>query len=642
MARLASQLSVDDVLGKHGIIEEFIPGFQPRQSQLEMANLIHQAILSKQHYAIEASTGIGKSFAYLVPAFLSNVKVVISTGTKNLQDQLFNKDLPLINKTIISGKKLALLKGRNNYCCPHRINLHRQQRRFQTRHMGSLFDALKQWSETTSTGDIAEFADIPENDSLWFYATSTSENCLGSDCPEFSGCYVVKARRKAQEADIIVINHHLFFSDQALKEEGFGELLPEVDVMIFDEAHQLPDVASHFFSRTLSKRQLDLLLKDIIDAQISEARESSEIQDACQQQQKSIDDFRLVLGQFSSRGEWKNIQHAPVIIKGIEELQTSFASLNEQLEAIKARGKDLASCFSRLQSIQQTLSDFLQAPDTLVSWYEWNERGFRLMLSPVEVSAPFRRQLDRNSFHSVLFTSATLSANQSFEYFTRRLGLDDIKCARFVSPFDYQRQALLYLPDNLPEPSSDRFAMAFIQECIDLIKATRGNCFILFTSYRMLTFCAQALATRIPNRLFIQGDKQRSELLQAYMKTPDSVLLGTSSFWEGIDVKGEKLKLVIIDKLPFKSPGDPVYKQRLQLVNKQGGNAFIDVQVPEAIISLRQGVGRLIRDSQDRGIVMIADNRIRLKPYGKQMLNSLPDMKISFDKSEVIDFASSL
>jgi ATP-dependent DNA helicase DinG len=642
MAKLASELTVKDVLGSEGIIEQFIPGFRTRQSQLEMAELIHESIQQKQHCAIEASTGIGKSFAYLVPAFLSKLKVVISTGTKNLQDQLYTKDLPLINKTIISGKKVALLKGRSNYCCPHRINKYRRQRRFQGHNMASLFDTLKHWSENTSTGDIAEFAELPENDSLWFYATSSSDNCLGSECPEFSGCFVMKARRKAQEADVIVINHHLFFSDQALKEEGFGELLPDVDVVIFDEAHQIPDVASHFFSRTLSKRQIDLALKDIVDAQVSEARESSEIQDFCQKHQKAADDLRLILGKFSNRSEWRNIQHAPAIVAAIDEMQATLQSLLEQLETIKSRGKDLASCHSRLKDIQQTLNDFLQPQDALVSWYEWNERSFRLMQSPVEVSEQFKRQLDRNQYKSVLFTSATLSANESFDYFTQRLGLDDIKCARFLSPFDYAQQAMLYLPETLPEPSSDQFSKAFIDECVALINATGGNCFILFTSYRMLSYSAQQLAKRIPNRLFIQGEKQRSELLHAYMQTPDSVLLGTSSFWEGVDVKGDKLKLVIIDKLPFKSPGDPVYKQRLQLVNKLGGNAFIDVQVPEATISLRQGVGRLIRDSLDRGLVMIADNRIRRKPYGKTMLNSLPDMKVTTRQSEALEFASKL
>lgn len=642
MAKLASELKVEDVLGVQGIIAQFIPGFKPRNSQLEMANLINDAIKHDKNYAIEASTGIGKSFAYLVPAFLSNVKVVISTGTKNLQDQLFKKDIPLINKTILSGKKLALLKGRSNYCCPHRINKYRQQRRFQSRHMAPLFDALKHWSETTQSGDISEFADIPENDSLWFFATSTSDNCLGGDCPEFSQCYVMKARKQAQEADIIVINHHLFFSDQALKEDGFGELLPEVDVLIFDEAHQLPDVASHFFSQSVSKRQIDLLLKDIVEAQVSEARESKELQQLCQDYQKAVDDFRLILGTFANRGEWRHIQHAPAIQGGLSDLETSYARLHQQLDTIKARGKDLASCFARLQALHKTLDDFLQPDETMVSWYEWNERSFRLMLSPIEVSSQFRSQMENNAFSSIIFTSATLSSNNSFDYFTRRLGIEDMQSFEFESPFDYQHQALLYLPEHMPEPSSEQFLHTFVEESVALIQATEGNCFILFTSYRMLTLCARMLQTRISNKLFVQGEKQRSELLQEYMNTAHAVLLGTSSFWEGVDVKGDKLKLVIIDKLPFKSPGDPVYKNRLQLTNKRGGNAFSDIQIPEAVIALRQGVGRLIRDSQDRGIVMIADSRLQTKSYGKTMINSLPSMRITHDQKQVLEFALNL
>lgn len=642
MVKLSSELSVDDVLGDQGIIQQYIPGFQPRKSQIAMARLIKDAIENGQSEVIEASTGIGKSFAYLTPAFLSNSKILISTGTKNLQDQLFTKDIPLIHKTIVSGKQLALLKGRSNYCCPYRIDKFRQQRRFQSHRLSPLFDALKNWSETSSTGDIAEFSELPENDSLWFYATSNSDNCLGGDCPDFANCFVVKARRKAQNADVIVINHHLFFSDQALKADGFGELLPEVDVLIFDEAHQLPDVASHFFGQGLTMRQFDMLMKDIIEAQISEARESKDIQDLCQLNKKAIADFRLVLGKFNPRGEWKHIQHAPDVTKGIDEIQAAMVDLLAALEQIKSRGKELASCFSRLENNQHILKDFLDPKESVVSWYEWNERSFRLMISPVEISQQFKQQLDRNSYKSVVFTSATLSSNHCYDYFTHRLGIDHLACSNFESPFDYQKQALLYLPQTFPQPSSNEFPEAFVNQCCELINATQGNCFILFTSYRMLTLAASMIRNRIKNRLFIQGEQQRSELLKDYLKTPHAVLLGTSSFWEGVDVKGDKLKLVIIDKLPFKSPSDPVYKQRLKLVSDQGGNAFNDVQIPEATISLRQGVGRLIRDINDRGLVMIADNRLLTKGYGKAMLKSLPDMKKVSTLEEALAYAERL
>jgi len=642
MTKLAAELSVADVLGNGGIISQHIPGFQARSSQLAMAELIHDAIKHRQSHVIEASTGIGKSFAYLVPAFLSSAKILISTGTKNLQDQLFNKDIPLINKTIVSGKQLALLKGRSNYGCIHRIDKYRLQRRFQTRQMSAVFTALKHWSETSRTGDIAELPDIPENDPLWFYATSNADNCLGSDCPEYNDCFVTKARRKAQDADVIVINHHLFFSDQAIREEGFGELLPEVDVLIFDEAHQLPDVASHFFGQSLTMRQYELLMKDIIDAQTLEARDSKGIQELCQLNQKTIADFRLILGKFSPKGEWRNIEHAPDIRAAVTELQQVMGKLSEQLEILKARGKELASCALRLENLCKVFAGFLQPGVEAVSWYEWNERSFRLMLSPVEVSQQFRQQIDRSLYKSVFFTSATLSSNHSFDYFTRRLGIQDLDCATFISPFDYKKQALLYLPQNIPEPSDPAYAKAFADECCALINATQGHCFILFTSYRMLKLTATALSRRLKNKLFIQGEHQRSELIEKYLKTANPVLLGTSSFWEGVDVKGDHLKLVIIDKLPFKSPGDPVYKRRLQRVAENGGNAFKDIQIPEATISLRQGVGRLIRDIHDKGIVMIADRRLQSKPYAREILASLPPMERSCNLEQVIEFAEKL
>ncbi len=639
MADLASELDVDAVLGANGIIGEQIADFCARESQLRMARLISLCIDQQQSHIIEASTGIGKSFAYLVPVFLCDKKVVISTGTKNLQDQLYFKDIPLIRKTIVNSRKTALLKGRSNYCCPHRINLHKHQKQFQKREMASLFAALSEWSLETVTGDISEFSAIPENDWLWFYATSNTDNCLGSDCPEFDNCFVSRARKKAMDADIVVINHHLYFSDLNLKLEGFGEILPEAEVLIFDEAHQLPDVASNFYGNQLSMRQLEHLCRDLIDAELTEAADSKQLLIPTDKLIKSAADFRLVLGQFQQKSDWSGIQFAPQIKQSIDDMQTAFSSLKDTLEPLVSRGKDLASCYRRLETIQQSLQQFLEPDESQVNWYEWNDRGFRLMLSPLEVGDQFRQQLEQSSFESVFFTSATLSSQQSFKYYNRRMGLGGVDESSFDSPFDYQKQAMLYVPDDLPDPSDRDYARLFGECCRELIKATDGYCFILFTSYRMLGWTADYLRSKISNPLFIQGDYQRSELLNQYMKSSKGVLLGTSSFWEGIDVKGDQLRCVIIDKLPFKSPGDPVYKRRLQLVNSQGGNAFMDVQIPEATISLRQGVGRLIRDVGDRGVVALCDNRLNSKSYGKAMIDSLPAMMKSCDLAQVRAFA---
>ena len=640
MSALANELDIDKVLGADGIIREQIPGFVSRKSQLEMASLIHQSIDSGKSQIIEASTGIGKSFAYLVPAFLCDGKVIISTGTRNLQDQLYQKDIPLIRKTIISPRKTALLKGRSNYCCKYRVDKFRRENRYHNAETASIFELLSQWSEASKTGDISEFSELPENDPLWFYATSNADNCLGSECPDYQECFVVKARREALDADIVVINHHLYFSDRRLREEGFGEILPEADVLIFDESHQLPDVASHFYGNQLSMRQFELLSSDITDAELNEASESKDCRKQTDLLKKSVRDFRLSLGQFPEKAEWQRIHNAPPLKLAVDSMLEVLDQTLELLKSMTNRGKELANCHRRLETLKSSLDLFLSLNDQTVSWYEWNERGFRLQVSPVDISDSFRTQLDELMCQSVIFTSATLSTQQSFQYYANRLGLSDIETAQFESPFDFSRQAMLYLPQNLPDPSDQNYATQFGELCHQLIMATQGHCFILFTSYRMLRLTAEYLDRRIDYPLLIQGDVQRNELMAQYLKKKNPVLLGTSSFWEGVDVKGDQLRCVIIDKLPFKSPQDPVYKKRLQNFNQAGGNAFMEIQIPEATISLRQGVGRLIRDQQDQGIVAICDNRLHTKAYGKSILQSLPAMPQTNDMKAVLRFCT--
>ncbi|MGB5327378.1 MAG: ATP-dependent DNA helicase [Gammaproteobacteria bacterium] len=409
MAELATELNVAAVLGEDGIIGEHIADFESRASQLGMAELISEAIALGESRVIEASTGIGKSFAYLVPAFLSDARVVISTGTRNLQDQLFQKDIPLIRKAIVSSKKVALLKGRSNYCCPQRLNKYRREDRFRSRDMAAIFSAVASWAALSDSGDIGEFAEIPENDSLWYYATSNAENCLGGECPEIENCFVLKARKRAMDAEILVINHHLYFSDLALKEDGFGELLPDAEVLIFDEAHQLPDIAGNFYGQQITLRQIDTLCRDLVEAEVAEAAESKALKQGSDHMQKCAADFRLALRSFAQKGEWERIQHAPAIQQAMQSLQRSINVLDDELEPMISRGKELAMCHRRLQALKLALTSFLEADDNLVSWYELNERSFRLVQSPLQVAQAFRQQLETAAFASVIFTSATLS-----------------------------------------------------------------------------------------------------------------------------------------------------------------------------------------------------------------------------------------
>lgn len=642
MGELAGELDVTAVLGRDGLIGEYIDDFEPRDSQLGMAQLIDEAIRLGESRVIEASTGIGKSFAYLVPAFLSKSRVVISTGTRNLQDQLFEKDIPLIRRAIVSGKKVALLKGRSNYCCPHRLRRYRAEDRFRSREMAAIFASLAAWSEQTDSGDIGEFAAIPENDSLWYYATSNADNCLGGECPEIETCFVLKARKKAMEADILVINHHLYFSDLALKMDGFGEILPQADVLIFDEAHQLPEVAGNFYGQQITLRQIEILCRDVIEAEVSEASESKALKNRCDHLAKCAADLRLALRSFPQKAEWERIQHAHAVQEPMNALRKAVDALEDELEPMVSRGKELGLCQRRVRGLESALEEFLAEDETSVSWYETNERSLRLARSPLELADEFRQQLELADFGSVFFTSATLSSQRSFAYYCDRLGLEGFDCASFDSPFDYEKQALLYLPTNLPDPSSDDYPRLFGELCVQLIEASSGHCFILFTSYRMLSLTAEYLRKRVDYPLLVQGELQRNELLHQFVASDNPVLLGTSSFWEGVDVKGDQLRCVVIDKLPFRSPQDPVYKKRLQRISQNGGNAFVEVQIPEATISLRQGVGRLIRDVGDRGIVALCDNRLNTRSYGRGMLESLPPMRRSSELDEVLAFARSL
>lgn len=636
-----------DLLNEQGVFSYTLKGFTPRQGQQALATAIEQALAKKQVLIAEAGTGIGKTFAYLVPAILSSRKVIISTGTRHLQDQLFHSDIPVVKKAMNVDLPCALLKGRANYLCRYRLDISHQHG-FLTRETQDQLARIRQWSASTQTGDIAEMTEITEDARVWPIVTSTSDNCLGSECPDWSECYVVKARREAQEADIVVVNHHLLLADMAIKEEGFGELLPSADAFIIDEAHQLPEVASRFFGRGFSSRQLNNLISDTIAEQVKDAPDMGEIRDTCDALKTCIAQFRLALGQDNQRDTWARLKYKPALQKAREALIENLHELMDQLELSAERGKGLEQCYARCLLLYQGFKFYgEEQPDAstddetdAIYWYETFSKGFVLHETPLEVAHVFRQH--RQSLPgSWIFTSATLEVGHDFDHFARRLGISDYTKGSWQSPFDYPQQSLLYLPENLPEPSSFDYTRKLIDAALPVLEASQGRAFLLFTSYRALNEAIRLLSPRVRYPVLVQGSLPKHQLLQKFRELGNAILLGTGSFWEGVDVRGEALSCVIIDKLPFASPGDPVMQARLDGIRQNGGNPFMDYQLPQAVITLKQGAGRLIRDMQDYGVLMIGDNRLTSKRYGQLFLQSLPDMPQSHQLADVQAFYQS-
>ena len=589
-----------------------------------MAEAVARALTDHEILIAEAGTGTGKTFAYLVPALLSGKKVIVSTGTKALQDQLFHRDLPAVREALGVTVSVALLKGRSNYLCLHRLSLTEAEGRFRSREQADQLVRVRDWAGRSRSGDIAELTDIPEDSAVWPLVTSTTDNCLGQECPSIRDCHVLKARRAALEADLLVINHHLFFADLALREEGFGELLPGAQAVILDEAHQLPDTAAQFFGVTVSSRQLIELAHDSIAEQIKEAGDMPELRDDAEKLEQATRDLRLAFGAEQKRGGWREIEAQ--LRTALDTLCGQLGTLSQHLETAAPRGKGLENCWGRAVQLEERLEQVTQAhPTEHVQWFETFPRSFALHSTPLNSAAMFRTHLARQKC-AWLFTSATLTVGGRFEHFIDRMGLEDALTERWDSPFDFTRQALLYLPAALPAPSEPRYTEAVIEAAVPVLHASGGRAFLLFTSHRALQEAQQLLTNRLPFPLLVQGSAPRAELLNRFRALGNAVLLGTASFWEGVDVRGEALSCVIIDKLPFASPGDPVLQARLEAIREQGGNPFRDYQLPQAVLTLKQGAGRLIRDSTDRGVLMLCDPRLSEKSYGKTFLDSLPPM----------------
>lgn len=627
----------DAIFSPSGLLSEKLEHFRFRPQQQQMSEAVETSFKHHSKLVVEAGTGVGKTFAYLVPAILSKQKVIISTGTKHLQDQLFFKDLPAVLKILKVPVSTALLKGRSNYLCIHRMDQHVPRVQTHNKSFTNKLQIIKDWSMITKSGEIAEVTKIGEDDAIWPSVTSTAENCLGSECPSYQKCHIVKARQKAQKADIVIINHHLFFADMTLKEEGFGELLPDTDAIIFDEAHQLPELASNFFSTIISSRQFKDLIEDVIAAHLEEAPESHNIRELSDALQISVANFQLTLVGRVGRKSWFDLASITKIEDQYNQLCNSINALSAELLELSDRGKGLARCADRCERIEHNLNYFSNNSEGVINWLEIFERGFKFHSTPLVVADAFQTSMQCYDCAWV-FTSATLTVNAKFDHFLNQLGLIDTEVIKLDSPYDYKNNTRLFLPAINVDPHDEKFTHTVINSVLPILEMNHGRAFLLFTSHRALRIAAEYLHGHDDFSLLVQGQAPRRELLAMFASMDNVVLLGTSSFWEGVDIRGDSLTCVVIDKLPFATPDDPVLTGRLEALRQSGKNPFTNYQLPQAVIALKQGVGRLIRDEEDYGVVAICDPRIITKPYGKSFLNSLPNMPVSSNLDDVVNF----
>ena len=630
---------ISNIFSVNGELSQSIKGFRPRTEQIEMAHAVGESIQNKSSLIIEAGTGTGKTFAYLAPALVFGKKTIISTGSKNLQDQLFNRDLPAIKKALNFTGKIALLKGRANYLCLERLDQVIAQGVLGDKSVLAELSKVRKWNNSTKTGDFTECIELAEDSPIIPQLTSTAESCLGTDCPNYSECYVASARKKALNADLVVVNHHLFFADMAVKESGFGELIPNAEVIIFDEAHQLPDIASQYFGQSLTSRQLFDLCKDINIVYRTELKDMQQLGTTSDTLLKVVQDFRLLLGNGSNvRGNWRELYTQSAVKKSFELLQEKMDFLAEVIKLALGRSQTLDSIFERVESIKIQLKRLSET--NIVGycyWYEGNGRQFGLHITPLTVADKFGAQLEAKEA-AWIFTSATLEVGGTFNHFCQRLGIEDAAQKILPSPFNYSEQSLLCVPRYLPNTNQENTLSSLGEMLLPVIEANKGRCFVLCTSYSMMRGLAEYFREKSNLSILLQGETSKGKLLEQFIKETHSVLVATSSFWEGVDVRGDALSLVIIDKLPFTAPDEPLLKARIEDCRLQGGDPFNDIQIPEAVITLKQGVGRLIRDVTDRGVVIICDNRLVMRNYGETFLKSLPNSSRTRDLNKVIQF----
>jgi len=644
-------LDVTPHFADDGTLARVIPGFRPRPQQREMAEAIARAIHGNRALVAEAGTGTGKTFAYLVPALLSGGKVIISTGTKTLQDQLFHRDLPAVRKALKVPVGVALLKGRQNYACHYHIAHAQLEGRFINREDAAHIRTVAKWLLHTQTGDKAECVGVPEDSTVWISATSTRDNCLGQECPNAKECFVMAARRAAQEADVVVVNHHLFFADVMLRDEGMGELLPACNTVIFDEAHQLPETASMFFGDSASTGQMLDLARDTRHEAIAAARDFMPLQDATRSLEKAARDLRLSIPGENARLSFEQVGDKADFLAALDVVESELEQFVTLAESQAERSEGLEKCWQRATELHARVGNWrrINQPDT-IRWVEVFSQSASLNTTPLQVGEIFRKQMEGNA-KSWIFASATLAVGKSFGHYCGELGLDVLDPApetgMWGSPFEYEEQAVLYAPANMPDPNSPEYLDAVVDAAVPVIRAAQGRSFVLCTSLRAMKHIHEGLESRFHREaldfpLLIQGQASRSELLERFRRLGNAVLVASQSFWEGVDVPGDALSVVIIDKLPFAPPDDPVLRARVEWMEKQGRNPFMDYQLPRAVISMKQGAGRLIRSERDRGVLMVCDPRMITKPYGKRVWQSLPPMRRTRIEEEVVAFLETL
>ena len=644
---MKKELIIEEFFKSSGPLSLIVNNFHERQEQVDMAKIVNEAIEEKKSLIVEAGTGVGKTFAYLAPALMNGGKVVISTATKNLQEQLFFKDIPTIRDALKIPIDIKILKGRSSYICHLRMENALIEGQFLNKEDAKYIHEIKKISDHSNTGEISEFHNIPESSSIWPFVTSTKENCLGQDCEFYKSCFVVKARKEAITSEVVIVNHHLFFADFVLKDAELSEILPKADTVIFDEAHKVPEVASIFFGENVSTNQIIYLIQDMQKILSNQVKDKQKLVELA----KFIVDKTNHLGSlFDSRNQRigiEKIDNLNIFKEKIIDLTSELIKLCEFFGAYSDQDNDFKRLLERSEEIVLKLTRWAQETNqNYVHWVEIFSKAIQFNITPISIADNFKKFQD-NSETAWIFTSATLAVNSNFSHFQSLMGLEDEKTKLLKSPFNYSKNAYLYVPKDMPETSSRLFNNHLVSQVYPLLIASKGRAFILSTSIRSMNEITSLLKDEfekydINYPILTQGTGSKTKLLDQFKNHGNAVLIGSLSFWEGVDVRGSDLSLVIIDKLPFQSPGDPIFESKINMLSAKGINAFITFQLPKAIISFKQGAGRLIRDELDKGVLMVCDQRIISKPYGKKFWRSLPDFKRTREKIDVIEFLKDL